>query len=307
MEVGAETVSGSEEVFEEPRFDFDCTYSYGRFRAPIPPLNRHFVPRLAKLKAHGGESISFYQKWRAMQYDMNKVMVQFLNNVKVNASFLPPVKSYEMWLNPKAAANYDTGVDPCPDCDVRFHEDQSKPVLADTSILVKDRWSRRLYNDSVILIGLPDHITCGFLHETGSSYTLEYFDPAGKDGDRANIKKLRKWAQEILPKRLKKRVRFIQSQPLLNFQSDQHDCMCQTWIWFWVYFRVVRRFTHKQIAAKVKIMIEQKESLINIHIFNSWLHDLLRLGCFMDETPSQDQIVAGNTPLYNPNDNNNNK
>jgi len=120
------------------------------------------------------------------------------------------------------------------------------------------------------------------------------------------------------------------------FQSDQHDCMCQTWIWFWVYFRVVRRFTHKQIAAKVKIMIEQKESLINIHIFNryatkrgltrtnlttdnkgpclnfienelSWLHDLLRLGCFMDETPSQDQIVAGNTPLYNPNDNNNNK
>ena len=146
-------------------------------------------------------------------------MVQFLSNVKVNASFLPPVKSYEMWLNPKAAANYDTGVDPCPDCDVRFHEDQSKPVLADTSILgiffrnlflkrmariihpicrsfsaylkVKDRWSRRLYNDSVILIGLPDHITCGFLHETGSSYTLEYFDPAGKDGDRANIKKLR--------------------------------------------------------------------------------------------------------------------
>ena len=56
---------------------------------------------------------------------------------------------------------------------------------------VKDRWSRRLYNDSVILIGLPDHITCGFLHEPGSSYTLEYFDPAGKDGDRANIKKLR--------------------------------------------------------------------------------------------------------------------
>ena len=154
-------------------------------------------------------------------------MVQFLSSVKVNASFLPPVKSYEMWLNPKAAANYDTGVDPCPDCDVRFHEGQSKPVLADTSILgilseifsesgtrpndhpedashcnlsmgifgqiikVKDRWSRRLYNDSVILIGLPDHITCGFLHETGSSYTLEYFDPAGKDGDRANIKKLR--------------------------------------------------------------------------------------------------------------------
>ena len=50
MEVGAETVSGSDKVFEEPRFDFDCTYSYGRFGAPIPPLNRHFVPRLAKLK-----------------------------------------------------------------------------------------------------------------------------------------------------------------------------------------------------------------------------------------------------------------
>ena len=44
-----------------------------------------------------------------------------------------------------------------------------------------------------------------------------------------------------------------------------------------------------------------------VEIELSWLHDLLRLGCFMDETPSQDQIVAGNTPLYNPNDNNNNK
>jgi len=83
MEVGAETVSGSEEVFEEPRFDFDCTYSYGRFRAPIPPLNRHFVPRLAKLKAHGGESISFYQKWRAMQYDMNKAFYQIVSESEI--------------------------------------------------------------------------------------------------------------------------------------------------------------------------------------------------------------------------------
>ena len=62
-------------------------------------------------------------------------MVSFLSHTKVNASFLPPVKSYEMWLNPKASADYDTGIDPCPDCDIRFHEDQSKPVLADTSIL----------------------------------------------------------------------------------------------------------------------------------------------------------------------------
>ena len=40
------------------------TYSYGRLDQTSQPLNRHFVPRLAKLNALGGESITFYQQWR---------------------------------------------------------------------------------------------------------------------------------------------------------------------------------------------------------------------------------------------------
>jgi len=121
---------------EQPIFNFDCSYTYGQLRAEIPPLNRHFIPRLAKLEALGGESISFYKAWRGMQYDMNKVMLKFLVTAKVNASSLPPVKDYEMWLNRSAAMEYDLSVDPCPDCDVRFSEHSNQPVMAPTSILV---------------------------------------------------------------------------------------------------------------------------------------------------------------------------
>ena len=62
-----------------------------------------------------------------------------------------------------------------------------------------------------------------------------------------------------------------------------------------------------QGLTRTNLTPDNKRSCLNsIENELSWLHDLLRLGCFMEETPSQDQIVAGNTPLYNPNDKNNN-
>jgi hypothetical protein len=169
---------------------------------------------------------------------------------------------------------------------------------------VKNRWSRRLFNDTVILVGLPDHITCGYLNEQSSHYEFEYFDPAGRDGDRKSIRQLRHWSENELALLLGKKVIFKSAKPLLNFQSDPHDVMCQTWIWFWVYFRIIRNKTHSHIAKQVKAMINKQNSLVNIHLFGSWLNDLLQLGYYLNETPSVDMIVTQNTPLH---DNNNNK
>ena len=51
-----------------------------------PPKNRHFVPRYSKLRKAGGKSISFYEKWRKMQYDMNCVMKRYMELISVNLS-----------------------------------------------------------------------------------------------------------------------------------------------------------------------------------------------------------------------------
>ena len=96
----------------------------------------------------------------------------------------------------------------------------------------------------MILVGLPDHITCGYLNEQSSHYEFEYFDPAGRDGDRKSIRQLRHWSENELALLLGKKVIFKSAKPLLNFQSDPDDVMCQTWIWFWVYFRIIRNKTH---------------------------------------------------------------
>ena len=87
------------------------------------------------LKAIGGESITFYKQWRAMQFDLNQVMVRFMAKAKFNCSFLPPVKSYSMWTRSGSENEHDLGVDPCPDCDIRFNRTDALPMMADTSIL----------------------------------------------------------------------------------------------------------------------------------------------------------------------------
>lgn len=96
--------------------------------------------------------------------------------------------------------------------------------------------------------------------------------------------------------RFKKRIKFKTVRPILDFQSDPHDVMCQTWIWFWIYNRTVRKCSHKKIVAEVSKMIEQKKSLHIIHLFSSWLCDLGKLGFFDKATDSQARIAEENSP-----------
>merc|ERR1711917_89787 len=105
-----------------PKFNFDSSFDYGDAWHSAPPKNRHFVPRYSKLRKAGGKSISFYEKWRKMQYDMNCVMKRYMELISVNLSVLPPCTNYDLWRRPSWRKNYDRPLDedPCPDCDVRF-------------------------------------------------------------------------------------------------------------------------------------------------------------------------------------------
>jgi hypothetical protein len=72
--------------------------------------------------------------------------------------------------------------------------------------------------------------------------------------------------------------------------------MCQTWIWYWVYFRVVRKMPPREIANFVKKLIEEERSLKHIHKFNCWLSDLYHIGFVNRETQSQTNIAESDTP-----------
>ena len=276
-----------------PKFDFDESFDYGSYWQS-PPRNRHFVPRYAKLKKAGGKSISFYEKWRQMQYEMNCVMKKFLDLANVNLSVLPPCSNYNLWRRPSWRRHYDRPLDedPCPDCDVRFRWEKNEWVdkIAPASILSQSRWNKNTNPDSIIMIGLPQHIAIGYLRLSDDMAIFEFFDPAGPTGDREGVKELRKWCEKKLPKQIKRSVEFHQVHRKVNFQHDLDDVMCQTWIWYWVYFRVVRKLPPREIANFVKSMVQEDRSLRHIHKFNCWLSDLHNVGFLNRETQSQTDI-----------------
>ena len=97
------------------------------------------------------------------------------------------------------------------------------------------------------MIGLPQHIAIGYLRISHDCAMFEFFDPAGPTGDREGVKELKKWAEKKLPKRIGRPVQFHQVHRRVNFQHDVDDVMCQTWIWYWVYFRVVRNYPPRNV------------------------------------------------------------
>lgn len=286
----------------EPRFDVDGRYDYGDFSLGTkPPGNRHFIPRRAKLKSAGGRSISLYEKWRLMQYKTNCVLKKFLSNHSVNVSVLPPCVNYDLWKHPKWKAIYDQPLDedPCPDCDVRFTADCDNsyvPKIAPASILIPTRWKKRRYLASIILIGLPQHITVAYIKETSDLIIVEYLDPAGPSGDKRGAEEVEMWMHNYFDATVQKPVKFYQAAKGINFQSDKNDVMCQTWIWYWVYFRLIRKVNSELLARHIYRLGCEKKSLEQIHKFNCWLADLHKLDFFTTESPSQTQIAIMHTP-----------
>jgi len=286
---------------EEPKFELDGRSDYGdHCQGKSAPGNRHFIPRRAKLKAAGGKSISLYEKWRLMQYQSNCIMKKFLDRHRVNVSVLPPCVNYDLWKYPKWKALYDKPLDedPCPDCDVRFVSNNGmyKPKIAPASILAPSRWRRREYLDTIILIGLPQHITVAYIKETSSQVFVEYVDPAGPSGDKRGSEEVQLWMHTYLSPLLRKPIKFYQAAKGINFQSDKNDVMCQTWIWYWVYFRLVRLVSCEVLSRHIYRLSQQKKSLERIHKFNCWLADLYKLGFYTDASASQTKVAETSTP-----------
>ncbi|CBY31196.1 unnamed protein product [Oikopleura dioica] len=91
----------------QPAFELDGSSHVGLSTSPV---SRTFIPRLAKLKAHSGKSLSFYKKWRQFQFDMNGVMAKMIRAKKVRCSIL------------RLPQNDDEDFEDFPDADLNFDD-----------------------------------------------------------------------------------------------------------------------------------------------------------------------------------------
>jgi len=288
----------------EPHFELCGSYSLGYARNFIG-LRTHskvFVPGYNQLKRHGGKSIQLYEDWRRMQFKLNSVMKKFLSNHGVNLSVLPPCEDYSYWKSEewrrlyKVCTKRALDEDPCPDCDVRLYKDSTKRnkfifKIAPSSVLEMKRWSKRRFLNTVLIIGLPQHITIACVREHADHIIFEYFDPAGPSGDTQSHRAVRQWADTFLADLFsverKKTVKFECTTKSICFQSDKMDVMCQTWIWYWVYWRMVRQADASEIIKHIKKLIHEKQSLKHIRIFHTWMMELHHLRYIVPATASE--------------------
>ena len=83
-------------------------------------------------------------------------------------------------------------------------------LVAPASILSASRWPKCRFKNSVVMVGLPQHIAIGYLRISSDMAMFEFFDPAGPTGDKEGVKELKKWTEKKLPKRIGKPVQFHQ-------------------------------------------------------------------------------------------------
>lgn len=304
--------------YTEPYFELSGEFSYGcaesaRKSGANADGNNSFNPDAKQLKKEGGKSIKLYEDWRIMQYHQNVVMKKFLNNHGINGSVLPPCTSFDMWKDSKWRELYRqaTGMgldqDPCPDCDVRFFKDAQisnkySYKIAPASLLNSSGgWRKRRFLNSIFVIGLPQHITVACCREFSDHVVFEFFDPAGAGGDSVSIKAVKEWTQTYLkdkystPRR-EKPVIFSQVCKSINCQADKADVMCQTWIWWWVYWRMVRQANVTELTRHLKEQIKKRKTLQHVSAFKQWLIELYNLGYLQRECAYERRAAAENTP-----------
>jgi len=300
--------------YTEPYFELNGEYSFGcaEKRRPQSQDGTNFQPNATALKKEGGKSIELYENWRLMQYEFNIVMKKFLSNHGVNASVLPPCTSYEMWRDPKWRNLYKqvTGrtldEDPCPDCDVRFFKDKTVDnkytfKVAAASILNSQSWPKRKFLSTVFIIGLPQHITVACCREHSDHVLFEFFDPAGNEADNTSIKAVKQWALTFLRAKYssdsrQKEMIFSHVVKSVNCQVDKKDVMCQTWIWYWVYWRMIRQANANELINHIKQLLADRKTLKHISRFNNWLAELFKLKYVMRENAIEKRAAEKATP-----------
>lgn len=305
-------------IYTEPYYELTGEFSYGcaekmSSKKSNTDGNNNFSPDAKQLKKEGGKSIKLYENWRIMQYHQNVVMKKFLSNHGINGSVLPTCTSFDMWKDKewrdlyKSATGNGLDQDPCPDCDVRFFKDRDDDrrfsfKIAPASMLHSgSNWRKRKFLNSVFVIGLPQHITIACCREFSDHVVFEFFDPAGASGDNNSVKAVKEWTQTYLKDmysttRHEKPVVFTRVCNSINCQSDKADVMCQTWIWWWVYWRMVRQADVNELTKHLKDLIKTKATLAHIAGFKQWLVNLYNLGYLQRECAYERKAAELNTP-----------
>jgi len=306
------------QIYTEPYYELSGEFSYGcaekmSSKKSNTDGNNNFSPDAKQLKKEGGKSIKLYENWRIMQYHQNVVMKKFLLNHGINGSVLPTCTSFDMWKDKewrdlyKSATGNGLDQDPCPDCDVRFFKDKDDDrrfsfKIAPASMLHSGtNWKKRKFLNSVFVIGLPQHITIACVREFSDHVVFEFFDPAGASGDTNSVKAVKEWTQTYLKDmysttRHTKPVVFTRVCNSINCQSDKADVMCQTWIWWWVYWRMVRQANVSELTKHLKDLIKTKATLAHIAGFKQWLVNLYSLGYLQRECAFERKAAELNTP-----------
>jgi len=191
--------------------------------------------------------------------------------------------------------------DPCPDCDVRFFKDKHQKnkysfKIAAASQLQDSKWKERRWLTSVFIIGMPQHIAISICREYADHAIFEFVDPAGPSGDSYTTRVVKQWTQSYLMNKLDKPIHFKNMTKTVNFQSDKGDVMCQTWIWYWVYWRLVRNTECHEVIDHIQSLIAAKKSLKHINLFNTWLIELHKLGYVQTETVWEAKQAEKGTP-----------
>lgn len=158
-----------------------------------------------------------------------------------------------------------------------------------------------IFEHTVLVIGLPQHIAVACAREHSYHVVFEFFDSAGPAGDSPSVKAVRQWSETFLQKHYSlsrpKKVIWTDVTKSVCFQSDKSDVMCQTWIWYWVYWRMVRQANSQEIISHIKENIRKNKSLSHIRKFNTWMIELYKLGYYVSESASEAKSAEKATPM----------
>ena len=112
----------------------------------------------------------------------------------------------------------------------------------------------------VVKIALPGHYAAALIDQRLKR--VEFFDSGGIHEDWI-IRRVRELFAATLPTF---RLNIVQTEML---QLDEMDGYCQTWIWVWLYFRLVKKYSHMQFKRLFQKMGEKErtECMREAHYF----------------------------------------
>lgn len=238
-----------------------------RKQVPVLPLRRTLIRSSSKKCWEATSPLVGYQRWRKMQYSMNwRMMIILRGLAKMSLLRLTDPAST---LKGKTVVEIADG-DPNPDADVKFMEDGSHRLAPDS---ILHSYDAKDTVPSCILLGCPGHISIGILwpHKGKRKAFIEHFDSRGINesiqaggGSFLFLPNMRTFFKNQFG------IDKLKTVNNVDFQEVELDVYCQTWIFYFVYMRLI----HKHSAARIRTCIDMltaTQKLDEIKRFQHWL------------------------------------